>query len=969
MNLFAFVLDISKMFLRIKLHQDKDYLRYLWRNCETSEKVQILRMLSLTFGVISSPFQAVDIVLKHADMLEEKFPLAAESVRDQLYVDDVPDGHDSEDNTQKKLEELLHFFLEASMQPHKFASNSKKVLENIPTELQSKEEMIKVLGVFWHTTKDVFTFDIKQKNEKENSIDTKRSFLEFSASIFDPLGLLAPLTIKIKLLFQEVWLNEQKEDSKLKKGWDSKLPEEIQEKWNIIKEEIPELNKIEKSRCFFTQEQKNPVKIKLFAFGDASVRAYATAIYIVGFHEDGSVSSNLAFSKSRVAPLKMVQNMEEKITIVRLELLSALITARAVKYVEKAIEKKMKVSEIHCFTDSLINLCRLRKGPDRYKMWVANRLTEVIDLTPAENWRHCPGVQNPADLPTRGLSAEELKDSTLWWNGPDFIKQDQSTWPTSAEIKLFDDPEAKKKETENYFEDLIGTISANEELQSKQPIKWDFILNIVSRYEHWFKTIKLFAFILRFGSKKRRQKFAKTEFSTEEKSSTENFLWSLTQRQHYSEEFQKLKSSQKLAEKSKLACYNPEIDIDENIIRSNTRLQFSNLPMETKRSIILPKNCPIVSKFIMELHRANYHAKAGYLHSIIKEKFIIPQGRNQIKKAIKTCTQRKCVSPMPLTQQMAPLPNLRTDDPAPFKSVAVDLFGPMVVHHKCEFQECPHKKEENVHVALFTCFHSRAVHLEIVETTGTESFLNAFRSFTARRGNPTTMYSDNAKGFKAAAKEVRALYRSINWNRVTEEGIKKNIEWFFSTERAPHQNGLCERLVRTVKTPLRIAIGAARLTRNQLAIVMTEVEAVVNNRPLCVTSNSPEDLIPITPMELVNGRKLDQLPDPNKRQNVTGFAHLWRKRQAILNQFWKRWHNDYLLSQNIRKIWKNPTFQDLKDRLVLIREDNMSRNEWKIGRIVEMCPSKDGLIRNVVVKTHSSTLRRPVQKLALFENY
>jgi hypothetical protein len=255
-------------------------------------------MSSLTFGVISSPFQAVDIVLKHADMFEEKFPLAAESVRDQLYVDDVPDGHDSEDNTQKKLEELLHFFLEASMQPHKFASNSKKVLENIPTELQSKEEMIKVLGVFWHTTKDVFTFDIKQKNEKENSIDTKRSFLEFSASIFDPLGLLAPLTIKIKLLFQEVWLNEQKEDSKLKKGWDSKLPEEIQEKWNIIKEEIPELNKIEKSRCFFTQEQKNPVKIKLFAFGDASVRAYATAIYIVGFHEDGSVSSNLAFSKS-----------------------------------------------------------------------------------------------------------------------------------------------------------------------------------------------------------------------------------------------------------------------------------------------------------------------------------------------------------------------------------------------------------------------------------------------------------------------------------------------------------------------------------------------------------------------------------------------------------------------------------------------------------------------------------------------
>ena len=150
---------------------------------------------------------------------------------------------------------------------------------------------------------------------------------------------------------------------------------------------------------------------------------------------------------------------------------------------------------------------------------------------------------------------------------------------------------------------------------------------------------------------------------------------------------------------------------------------------------------------------------------------------------------------------------------------------------------------------------------------------------------------------------------------------------------------------------------------------MTEIEAVVKNRPLCVTSNSPEDMNPITPMESINWRRLEQLPDPNNRQNVTRFVHLWRKRQTILNQFWKRWHNDYLMSQNIRKIWKNPTSENLIDKLVLIKEDNMSRNEWKIGRIAETIPSKDGLIRNVVVKTNSSTLRRPVQKLDFYENY
>lgn len=969
MMIIAFVLDITKMFLRIKLSKDKDYLRFLWRFCKTDMAARIFRMIAVTFGVISSPFQANDVVKKHCDMLEDEFPMAVTEVRNQIYVDDLAGGENDENSAKKMIEEIWKFFLEANMQPHKFASNNQKILESIPVEFKGIEDIVKVLGVLWNKKTDVLTFNIQQKENLKCEQDTKRSFLEYSASIYDPLGMLAPFTMKIKLLFQEVWLSEEKEKSRSKKGWDTKLPLEIQEKWNVLKDEIPKLNTVEIPRCFFTSNGK-PLKIQLFAFGDASINAYATAIYIVGIHENGTITSNLAFSKTRIAPLTMIKKMEERQSIVRLELLSALITARAVTYVQQAIEKKQLVTDIFCFTDSLINLCRIRKGPERYKMWVANRLSEILQLTRQEQWTHCAGPQNPADLPSRGLSVQELKQSKLWWNGPDFIKQDKSTWPTTAEIKLFDDPESKKKPTEENFDDMVATIvtNLNTDESKSTNLDWNFIKTLILRYENWFKTLKLIAFILRLGLKAHK-KFQKEEFRTDEKQKTESFLWSLTQRQHYPNEYQKLASSQRIAEKSPLSCYNPEFDVQENIIRSNTRLLFSNLPTETKKAIILPKNCPIVEKYIMELHNANYHAKTGYLHSVLKERFIIPQGRNQIKKAIRKCTKRKCVDPRPLVQQEAPLPSLRTDDPSPFKSVSVDLFGPMIVHHKCEFHECPHPREQSVHGALFTCFHSRAVHLEVVDSTGTESFINAFRSFTARRGIPTTMYSDNAKGFKAASKEVRALYRSINWNKIKEDGTKKSIDWFFSTEKAPHQNGLCERLVRTVKTPLRIAIGAARLTKNQLAITLTEIEAVVNNRPLCLTTNSPEDLIPITPMELVNGRKLDQLPDPNNRKNVTTFQHLWRKRQAILNQFWKRWHNDYLMSQNIRKIWKSPTSENLIDKLVLIREDNLSRNEWKIGRIAETIPSKDGLIRNVVVKTQSSTLKRPVQKLALFENY
>jgi hypothetical protein len=113
---------------------------------------------------------------------------------------------------------------------------------------------------------------------------------------------------------------------------------------------------------------------------------------------------------------------------------------------------------------------------------------------------------------------------------------------------------------------------------------------------------------------------------------------------------------------------------------------------------------------------------------------------------------------------------------------------------------------------------------------------------------------------------------------------------------------------------------------------------------------------------------MDPLPDPNIRKNETKFSHLWRKRQQVLNAFWKRWKNDYLLNQDVRKKWKTPSTEDLLHRLILIRDDNMARNEWKLGRVVETFTSKDGFVRSVLVKTGTSTLRRPVQKLSLLEN-
>jgi len=942
-NFVAFVLDISKMFLRIKLHQDADFLRFMWRDCDITISPEIWRMISVTFGIVSSPFQAIFVVLKHAKLFKDLYELAQKSIQMNMYMDDVPDGEETKPEAEKLVIQIYELLLKASMTPHKFASNEPEILRNIPTELINPKTTIKVLGIQWDTKEDKLLFNFVEKFE-ESVQDTKRSFLQQSAKIFDPIGLIAPLTTTIKILFQQVWLHKIK--------WDENLPENIQSEWTKWKHEFEDIKDFKKSRCFFNKQKGMPKSVELFAFGDASNKAYAAAVYVKGTYKDGTSSSELVFSKTRVTPIKMVEDGLKMESIVRLELLAALITARALEYVLKGLSPKLQVTRCHCFTDSMINLHRIKNGPEKYKVWVGHRISEILSLTTKEQWRHCPGTLNPADLPSRGLTAKELMNAKLWWEGPDFIHQDENSWPTQDVQKVDKDWEEKK---------IFPVLTTSEKTT-------DLFFKIFNRFSSWNRTVDLFSYILRFGCKE-HQHFSKKKLSVDEKARTEMFLFRKSQQTGFPKEFTALQQSKSLdLNGSKIKDYNPKWDCVKNLIISESRLTQSDLPDETKCPIILPKNCQIVEKFIAHQHETHGHSGTEYTLSILRQQFRLVQGRRQVQKIVHKCMKRKCARPTPLQQQMAPLPSLRTDGGQAFKHVSVDLFGPMFARHWCKFETCPHPPENKVYCALFTCFHSRAVHLELIREQSTGEFLAAFRAFVGRRGTPSVMFSDNAKNFKSGSKEIRSLYRSVNWSTVREDGRLKNIDWIFNVEKAPWANGIAERMVRSVKTPIRIIVGSAKLTFRQLSVILTEVEAIVNNRPLAIVSDHPDDLTPITPAELIIGRRMDQLPDPNPRKNETSIGHLWRKRQHTLNAFWKRWRNDYLLCQDIRKKWHKPTDDHLLNKVVLIRDDNISRNDWKLGRIQETFKSKDGLIRTVLVKTQTSLLRRPIQRLALLEN-
>jgi Integrase zinc binding domain len=210
---------------------------------------------------------------------------------------------------------------------------------------------------------------------------------------------------------------------------------------------------------------------------------------------------------------------------------------------------------------------------------------------------------------------------------------------------------------------------------------------------------KTFIIHYRFGHPEHKH-FRKQAFSVAEKKATEMLLWQTSQQNGFAEDFQKLAQGKDLNKASKLTQHNPSWDHIKRLVASNSQLVQSNLQVEKKWPILLPKNCPIVAKYVLHLHEMSGHQGAGYMLSILRQQFCLCQGRQQVQKIIRTCTKRHCTKPVPLQQQMAPLPALLTDNLGAFRHCSTDLFGPMLEKHSCAHTKCPHPKNSKVHGAL-----------------------------------------------------------------------------------------------------------------------------------------------------------------------------------------------------------------------------------------------------------------------------
>ncbi|XP_055633325.1 uncharacterized protein LOC129773706 [Toxorhynchites rutilus septentrionalis] len=259
--------------------------------------------------------------------------------------------------------------------------------------------------------------------------------------------------------------------------------------------------------------------------------------------------------------------------------------------------------------------------------------------------------------------------------------------------------------------------------------------------------------------------------------------------------------------------------------------------------------------------------------------------------------------------------------------------------------------------------------MEHVTDLSTERFLQALRRFISRRGRCTDIFSDNGTNFVGAKNKMCELFDLLKDQRhhdaISKECANEGMQWHFIPPAAPHFGGLWEAAVRSAKFHLLRVLGENPVCQEDFSTLLVQVEACLNSRPLTPMSDDPTDLETLTPAHFLTGDSLQNIPEPDYSTVQLNRLSRWQLVQRQLQDFWKRWRTEYLSQLQARsKNWKSPIKLDI-GMLVIMVDGNNPPMLWKKGRIEELHPGKDGIVRVVTVRTSSGLFKRPVAKLCL----
>ncbi|KAL0812118.1 hypothetical protein ABMA28_009496 [Loxostege sticticalis] len=922
----AFFADVKQMYLCIHTNSPhRKYQRILYRFSET-DPLEVFEFTRVTFGLRSSPFLALRTLRQLANDERHNWPNAASVLERDIYMDDLASSASSLNDAVKIAHELIQLFKSGGFDLVKWTSNSLELLEHIPESHRQSESIsfddgssFKILGLRWLPAQDTFVFEISSPP----LICTKRAILSATARLYDVLGLVGPIILFAKLIIKELWL--------LNLDWDDVPPSRIINLWQQYLHELPQISRIAFPRHIGIDPDS---KVSLVGFSDASESAYGCVIYLHVVNGNMPPIVSLLCSKSRVASAK------PKITLARLELNGILLLSRLLKEVYDTMSSRHQINNIFIFSDSEVALCWSIASPHRFNTYVANRISQIQENISPDNLYHVPGVQNPADCVSRGLTPAQLVQHELWFQGPSWLSLPIDNWP----IQKFSPNKLSLPE-----EKTVSHVTKNVD-NVEHPL-----LILASRCSSWNKLLRTAVYMMRFMKKLPRNNI----ITANDLNAAELEIIRAVQSVYFSEEIKNISNGQLCS--SKLIKLYPFLC--DGILRVGGRLSNSTLDYSSKHPILLPKQGHIIELLIDSYHRDNFHAGPQLLTAILRSKYWIISARRIVRQRIHKCNTCFRLNPKSSFPLMADLPKCRLEQCKAFLHTGVDYAGPLYI--------TPYRKRGvrsvKAYLCLFICLVTKAVHLELVSSLTSTAFIDAFKRFISRRGPCTFLYSDNGTNFVASKSYFNELYEFLKtheyYQTFSQELAKNRIVWTLNVPKGSHFGGIWESNIKCTKALLFRVIGNQILTFEEMSTVLTQIEALLNSRPLYVLSSDPSEPLALTPSHFLCTAPLEYIPAADLTEKRTSLLSRFSLMDSLVQSYWKRFKSEYLHNLQLREKWNTPSNPIKVGTVVLLNVENAPPLQWPLGIITNLYPGKDGVARVAEVKTKTGTYKRPVVRL------
>lgn len=828
--------------------------------------------------------------------------------------------------------------MDAGMQMKKWRSNlpqlneaAKSSTEETPF-LAKLEGDDKILGIIWHSSYDTFGFNPDPLIEfVRNTRPTKRLMLGALARLYDPPGFLAPVSMLLKRMLQDL--------HKLKAGLDQQLPIELEKRWNKWCGELEQLHRFSTARWLFNAPVEGSIK-ELHTFVDASESAYAAVVYILS--EDSAGRKHCAFvgCKARIVPIKQLN-----LTIPKKELLAALCGARLATHVSNALEISNTQNTFWSDSKTVLSWIHV-EVPEKLDIFLKNRVTEIRRLTNPARWRYILGVDNPADLPSRGMSVSKLLGQSIWLEGPQMLKEfeiDKGTPIVTHQALLKNRVQSPPDELVYFPIERFSTLQRAVRVTA-------FVM----------RAIKLFLDVRNVTHKRPIPKKGLSNICDvppllqPELHAAKQRLLAEAQKRCFGEGLMQLREGVAI-DNPQLRSFHPFLD-SVGIMRVGGRLEFLDEAFETKHPILLGKD-HLTNLLIQDAHvRGCLHLRTDIVLNRLRQRYWILQARAAIKKVIFNCVVCKRMSASSAGAMEAPLPPERLQEFKAFANVGIDYIGPFQVK----------SEKRRVWGVLFSCCVTRAIYLDVVEDLTKHSFLLALKRFVATHGLLRSIVSDNATTFIGASRALKALWENLRSEDTQAYFGREGIRWTFNAPRASWWGGHFERLIRIIKSCLRKCMGKAILPIVDFVTLLKEIQGVINSRPLTRLPTSTAEPVALTPAHFLASQLPLALPPGTvvSGKKPEDLAKLWRLREGIIKSFWNRWRKEYILLLRAAHKRQDAAGEQLRvGDIVIVQEENVHRQYWRLGVIEELISGRDGNVRSYKLRTSCGVITRAAQHL------